>query len=83
MEGGGTEIAFHQKPCWLYSYAQWPYFFNCLQSTLIKCLLNFIYWTPQLPAKGGEAIITSISPNFLDDLHLQIIEIISLKASAQ
>ncbi len=33
------------------------YFFNCLQSTVIKCLLNFIYWTPQLPRLGG-AIIT-------------------------
>ncbi len=29
------------------------YFFNCLQSTLIKCLLNFYYWTPQLPVGGG------------------------------
>ncbi len=26
---------------------------------MIKCLLNFIYWTPQLPAGGGGAIIKS------------------------
>ncbi len=33
------------------------YFFNCLQSKVIKCLLNFYYWTPQLPVGGGGAII--------------------------
>ncbi len=36
------------------------FIFYCLQSTVIKCLLNFIYWTPQLPAGGDIFLILAL-----------------------
>ncbi len=37
----------------------------CLQSTVIKCLLNFIYWVPQLPGGGREIIFCELRKDFL------------------
>ncbi len=50
--------------------------------TGLKCLnANFIYYATHLPGRGGAFII--YSDFFGDDLHLQIIAIISPKASVE
>ncbi len=57
LNGGGGHFLFIQNFLFLQLY-----FFNCLQCTVIKCLLNFIYWTPQLPVgRGHQVSIKSLS----------------------
>ncbi len=58
--GGGGGVIFYLFRIFWFFFLQ-LYFFNCLQSTVIKCLLNFIYWTPQLPAGGHQVSIKSLS----------------------
>ncbi len=38
------------------------HFFYCLQCPVIKCLLHFIYWTSQLPGRGGGQLLKPFAP---------------------